>query len=167
VEAARLAVAADIPELAKLSGIQAGELAPMRGGHVWSAKHLVAPPVEGTLAALLASPTTTVVVGTVDDVVLGFGILQIDTLRTGERLAVIAELFVDEGAREIGVGEEILEMLLTAARDAGCIGVDAGTLPGHRATKNFFETAGFTARAIVMHHALSAETDGGVTDGAD
>ena len=36
----------------------------------------------------------------------------------------------------------------------GCVGVDVRALPGHRAAKNFFETHGFTARALVMHHPL-------------
>ena len=31
---------------------------------------------------------------------------------------------------------------------------DAMALPGHRATKNFFEAHGFTARALVMHRRL-------------
>ena len=33
-------------------------------------------------------------------------------------------------------------------------GVDATALPGHRQAKNFFERAGFTARLLVMHHAV-------------
>jgi hypothetical protein len=36
----------------------------------------------------------------------------------------------------------------------GCSGVDATALPGNRATKNFFEESGFTARLLVMHHRL-------------
>jgi hypothetical protein len=35
--------------------------------------------------------------------------------------------------------------------------VDVIALPGHRATKNFFEEQGFTARAIVMHHGLDPD----------
>ena len=42
----------------------------------------------------------------------------------------------------------------------GCVGVDSFALPGHRAAKNFFEESGFTARAIVMHHALDTDTSG-------
>ena len=34
--------------------------------------------------------------------------------------------------------------------------VDAIALPGHRATKNFFEEHHFTARALTMHHRLEA-----------
>ena len=41
--------------------------------------------------------------------------------------------------------------------DAGCVGVDAVALPGHRVTKNFFEGSGFTARKLVMHHRIERE----------
>ena len=64
-------------------------------------------------------------------------------LSTGERLGRITELFV-EPARAIGVGEGIADELLRFAADHDCIGVDALALPGHRATKNFFEEQGFT-----------------------
>jgi hypothetical protein len=37
----------------------------------------------------------------------------------------------------------------------GCRAVDAGALPGERATKSFFESAGFKARLITMHRELS------------
>ena len=40
------------------------------------------------------------------------------------------------------------------ATAAGAIGVDALALPGDRATKNFFETFGLKARAIVVHLSL-------------
>jgi hypothetical protein len=39
----------------------------------------------------------------------------------------------------------------------GCVGVDATALPGHRAAKNFFETNGFTARALAMHRPLAPD----------
>jgi hypothetical protein len=48
----------------------------------------------------------------------------------------------------------MLDELVGFCRAAGCAGVDAFALPGHRAAKNFFESAGFTARALVMHHAF-------------
>ena len=46
----------------------------------------------------------------------------------------------------------MIERVLAWCRDRQCVGVDAVALPGHRATKNFFEEFGFTARALVMHH---------------
>ncbi|HKN40337.1 MAG TPA: GNAT family N-acetyltransferase, partial [Acidimicrobiia bacterium] len=75
----------------------------------------------------------------------------------GSTLGVVAELFVDAEARAVGVGETILEALVTFCIREGCVGVDAFALPGHRAAKNFFEESGFTARAIVMHHAFEGD----------
>jgi hypothetical protein len=45
-----------------------------------------------------------------------------------------------------------MDSLLAWASERGCQGVDATALPGDRATKNFFEGSGFTARLLVMHH---------------
>ncbi|MGH9181071.1 MAG: hypothetical protein ACRDY5_05080 [Acidimicrobiales bacterium] len=47
--------------------------------------------------------------------------------------------------------------LLAWFGDRRCAGIDAVALPGQRATKNFFEGNGFTARLIVMHRRLGAD----------
>ena len=57
-------------------------------------------------------------------------------------------------SRSVGVGEAMADALVAHCTAQGCIGIDARALPGHRATKNFFEAHGFTARALVMHHVL-------------
>jgi GNAT superfamily N-acetyltransferase len=72
-------------------------------------------------------------------------------------LAAVSDLFVDPEARGVGVGEALMDDLVAWARARGCIGVDAMVLPGNRETKNFFETFGLTARAIVVHRALDGE----------
>jgi hypothetical protein len=36
----------------------------------------------------------------------------------------------------------------------GCSGVDSLALPGDRATKNFFESFGLVARALIVHKDL-------------
>ncbi len=61
---------------------------------------------------------------------------------------------MEPDAREVGVGEAVLARALEWATARGCIGVDAWALPGERATKNFFEAAGFTARLLVVHRSL-------------
>jgi hypothetical protein len=44
-----------------------------------------------------------------------------------------------------------------------CLGVDAIALPGNRDTKNFFETFGLVARAILVHRPLPRpDRDGGL-----
>jgi len=39
-------------------------------------------------------------------------------------------------------------------RDEGCAGVDGVALPGDRAAKQFFESAGLKARLLTMHRAF-------------
>ena len=123
----------------------------MRGGALWLAREARAEPLEAAYRALLDRDDARVVIGTIDGAPVGFGAVEIETLRTGERLGTIAELFVEEGARAVGVGEAMAGALLEFCAAQGCCGVDARALPGHRAAKNFFEEQGFTARALVMH----------------
>ena len=154
MEAARAATAADIDRLVALALELRGELRVMRGGALWEVRESRVRPVAEIFAELLTRDDTIVLAGTIDDVVVGYGTLELETLRDGRRLAVIGDLYVEPDARAVGVGEAIATELVARATAAGCIGVDAFALPGHRATKNFFERAGFTARALVMHKPL-------------
>ena len=154
MEAARAATAADIDRLVALALELRGELRVMRGGALWEVRESRVRPVAEMFAELLMRDDTIVLAGTIDDVVVGYGTLELETLRDGRRLAVIGDLYVEPDARAVGVGEAIATELVARATAAGCIGVDAFALPGHRATKNFFERAGFTARALVMYHEL-------------
>jgi len=154
MEGSRLASAEDLSRIAELAELARQELVPMKGGALWSAREAVAEPFDDAYGALIDRDDALVVVGTVDETVVGFGVLTLERLRTGETLGVISDLFVEPGAREVGVGEAMADDLVAfcAARD--CAGIDALALPGHRTTKNFFEGFGFTARALVMHRAL-------------
>ena len=110
-------------------------------------------PSAGTALAG-ADPADHLVVGTVDEVVVGYGWSRLETLHDGTSLLVVSDLYVDPEARAIGVGEAMMDQLVAHARAAGAIGIDAIALPGDRHTKNFFETFGLTARAIVVHRSL-------------
>jgi ribosomal protein S18 acetylase RimI-like enzyme len=151
VEHCRAATPDDLGRIVELARELHGELAPMRGGRVWAAREARVEPLEPGFAVLLDDPDVCVLVGTIDEVIVGFGVVTLETLTTGERLGRIAELFVEEAARAVGVGEAICDRLVAFAMERHCVGVDAVALPGHRATKNFFEDQGFTARALVMH----------------
>lgn len=131
------------------------ELLPMKGGAIWSAREAPEEPYEETYARALETPDVSLIVGCIDEVVVGFGYLRVETLRTGERLGVIRDLFVEPEARGVAVGETITNTLIEICRERECVGVDAAALPGHRAAKNFFEEQGLTARAIVMHQRLA------------
>jgi GNAT superfamily N-acetyltransferase len=154
VEGVRPATAADLPRLAELARAGIAELLPTRGGAVWAAREGRSEPVEESLAADMVAPGTRVIVGTIDDFAVGYAVVHVEDLHDGSRLGVIDDIFVEEEARQVGVGEEMMGDLIAWCEDQGCAGMDAVALPGHRATKNFFEESGFTARKLVMHHRL-------------
>jgi GNAT superfamily N-acetyltransferase len=154
MEGSRPASAEDLPRIAELAELARDELVPMKGGALWAAREAVAEPFEDAYGALIDRDDALVVVGTVDETVIGFGVVTLERLRTGETLGVISDLFVEPGARAIGVGEAMADDLVAFCETRGCTGIDALALPGHRTTKNFFEESGFTARALVMHRAL-------------
>jgi GNAT superfamily N-acetyltransferase len=159
VEAARLASEADLPELARLCREALRELQGMeRGGPLFVAREARPEPVEEGLRAALADPDATVLLGTLDSSAIGYSVGRVETLRGGRALGVIEDLFVEAEARGVGVGEAMMDLLLEWFGSRGCIGVDAMALPGARATKNFFEESGFSARLLVMHHRMGDAT---------
>ena len=97
----------------------------MRGGEIWAARDARREPLDAELAASLDDPDGCFLVGTIDEVIVGFGILVVEVLSTGDRLGRITELFVEEPARSVGVGEAISDALVDFATATGCLGVDA------------------------------------------
>jgi ribosomal protein S18 acetylase RimI-like enzyme len=154
VEASRPAVASDVARVVEMARGLRNELDGMRGGGLWVEHDAWPEPLDDAYAALLERRDALLVVGTIDDVVLGFGAVVVEELRSGRRLGVITDLYVEHLAREVGIGDAIAADLVQFCGAHGCVGVDATALPGDRATKNFFEAHGFTARALTMHHSL-------------
>jgi GNAT superfamily N-acetyltransferase len=153
-EGVREATSDDVPRLVELARAAIRELTPMKGGSVWAAREARVEPLDPDLLAALGDAGRRAVVGTIDDAVVGYGMARVELLRDGSRLGVVDDIFVEEDARGIGVGELMMGELVSWCRDQGCFGIDVMALPGHRAAKNFFEESGFTARQIVMHHRL-------------
>ena len=83
-----------------------------RGGALWSVREARPEPLEAAFAALLERDDATVLVGTLDDRVVGYGIVQVEQLRDGSRLGVIDEIYVEPEARAVGVGEVLVERLV-------------------------------------------------------
>jgi GNAT superfamily N-acetyltransferase len=154
VEASRPAGEHDIARIVELARVMQTELSAMKGGALWLQREAWPEPLEDAYRALVERDDALVVVGTIDDVVLGFGAALLERLRSGDSLGVVTDLFVEEAAREVGIGEEIIDDLVAFCTERGCIGIDGFALPGHRATKNFFEEHHFTARMLTMHHRL-------------
>jgi GNAT superfamily N-acetyltransferase len=154
IEAARLATEADLERLAELAAEAVAEQVHERGGEVWALREARPNPAEASLREDLTDPSALVLAGTIDDAVLGYAVVRTERLRDGRLLGVLGDIYVEPEARAVGVGEVLVDEVLRWCTARGCIGVDGLALPGNRATKNFFETFGFTARAIVVHRRL-------------
>ena len=154
-EGVREATRDDVPRLVELARAAIRELTPMKGGSVWAAREARAEPIEEDLAAAIDDPGRCVLVGTIDEAPIGYGVARVETLGDRSHLGVVDDIFVEDGARGIGVGELVMGELVRWCRAQACFGIDVMALPGHRAAKNFFEESGFTARKIVMHHRLA------------
>lgn len=153
-EACRPAEPADLPRLAELAASAVEELRHGRGGEVWWRQAARRPPYDAELERQIAAPDHLVLAGVVDELVMGYGVARVDDLADGGRLGVVTDLYTEPGQRELGLGEVVMEALVAWCRDQGCFGVDSLALPGDRHTKNFFESFGLVARAIVVHRRL-------------
>jgi GNAT superfamily N-acetyltransferase len=154
-EGARTAAEADIPDVVALAGAATEEKLHQKGGTLWARREGRPAPHEPGLRSALNSPDHEVAVGTLDGVVVGYGVARVERLRDGGLLGVIEDIYVDAGARAVGVGETVMNHLIDWCVGQGCFGVDSLALPGDRNTKNFFESFGLVARAIVVHRPLS------------
>ena len=153
-EGCRTATPADLPRLAELAAAAVEELRGGRGGEVWARHAARRPPYEPELSRQLGVDDHHVLVGTVDDTVMGYGVARVEALRDQGRLGVVTDLYTEPGCRELGIGETTMRALVDWCAAQGCFGVDSLALPGDRHTKNFFESFGLVARAIVVHRSL-------------
>lgn len=158
-EGARRATEGDLAVVAELAAHAAAELAPRRGGSVWSRLEARRAPLHDGLASDLHDDDALLAVGTIDGAVVGYGAVRLVELHDGARLGRVSDIYVLPEARGVGVGEAMMELLLDWAGERGCIGVDSLALPGDRDTKNFFETHGLVARSITVHRALPSKAE--------
>jgi GNAT superfamily N-acetyltransferase len=154
VEGARYATPDDLDAIVALADRAAAVVQEQRGGWLFLRHDAHPAPYGRSLGAAIADAACVVVVGTLDEVVVGFGVGHLEALHTGESLGVVTELFVEPEARAVGVGEAVMDRLVSWFEARECVGVDAVALPGDRDTKNFFETFGLVARAIVVHRPI-------------
>ena len=152
---ARLAGGEHVGVLAQLLAEAVAEQVDARGGWVWSRREVRTRPFEESIAEALERPDSAVWIGEIDGAPVGYAIAAVEPLQTGEMLGRVTDLYVAPGAREVSVGETLIGEVLEWCTERGCVGVDSMALPGNRATKNFFETFGFTARLLVLHRKLA------------
>lgn len=135
----------DLPTLRSLEAEARDIVRPVRGGAV----HLDVDGVAWTLSSRFGSPDVVVLAGLIDDAVIGYAVVS-----SAATAARVEAIYVEPEARELGVGEELLNQAIDWARDRKCTTLDAVALPGDRHTKNFFETFGMVARSITVSKSL-------------
>ena len=154
MEGCRPATDADLARLAELAAQAIAELSALRGGAVWARTAARRVPLEDGFADELGASDHHLLVGTYDDAPLGYGAARVEVLADRSRLGIVTDLYVEPAAREVGIGQALMDALVAWCGDQGCTGVDSLALPGDRATKNFFESFGLVARALVVHKEL-------------
>lgn len=150
----RLAAAGDQAEVVRLLAAIRATVAGERGGDAWLATAAAALPLAPFVADELQDPAAAMLIGALDDVPVGLCHVRALRWRDGTMVAEVRHLFVDADAREIGVGEALLDAAIDWARSRGCTAIESVALPGDRALKNLFERFGVVARAIVVHKDL-------------
>lgn len=153
-ETVRTATEADLDDVVALAAAVVAEQQTQKGGAVWARREARREPFARSVGEALRGEDHELAVGQLDGVTVGYGIVHTEVLADGGKLGVIDDLYVDPRARELGVGELLMEHLLDWCRDQECFGVDSLALPGDRSTKNFFESFGLVARAIIVHRQL-------------
>lgn len=144
IEAVRPATSADAALLAELEADARAAMADQRGGR----RRLAEVPAVGDWTVVAALPDR-VWVATIDGAVVGY--LE---LAVSDDVAEVRQVWVHPGAREVGLGDGLLEAAIDGARRIGCTVLEGTALPGDRETKNLYERAGITARKIVVSTTL-------------
>lgn len=158
MERARPADRADAERLAQLCGEAFAELSARRGGPQLVRAVLAGRAIPEALSAMLADPKVLVVAGELSGAMMGVGIVRVEGPPPwpvpGESHATVELLYVEPGARGVGLGEAMMDAMVAWAGERGCTAIDATALPGSREAKAFFETYGMVTRALVMHRRL-------------
>ena len=157
METARPADPGDVAAIEHVAQLVRAEQVDARGGALFQAREAGPWPLGDRVRDLIDRADSVAVVGCYDDVVFGYGLATIEQLPDGRSLGRLDDLAVEPEARGSGIGEAMMNLMLSELRAAGCRGVDSRALPGDRQTKNFFESFGLKARLLVVHQTFDDE----------
>lgn len=129
---------------------------------IWALTDGLDRPFREALTRMITSDDVWLRIGEIDGVAVGFIAASIDETHhrsNGLQIGRIDLIFTHPDARGVGVGDQMLEVVLTDLRALGITHFDAPVGPGQRLTKNFFEGHQFAARSLIMHHADDPSTE--------
>lgn len=150
----RAATSDDVDTIIAMYRVLADEQEALRP--LWPLADGLAEPAEAAIRDILVADDSLLLIGEIKRYPLGFLWARVEPLlpqAAGEEVGVIRLIFTDPEARGVGVGDAMITQALAELRGRGLRYFDARVSPGHRHAKNFFESNGFSARLIVMHHA--------------
>jgi L-amino acid N-acyltransferase YncA len=155
MEGARPAAIEELDNVVELLQQAIDQTPAERNGHLFGYPARHEPPFQ-RVHRLASTSGCVVLVGLVEAVIVGFALVsQRDDLPADSgTIGVVEELYVEPAAREVGVGEAMLDTAMQWCRDQGCSGIEIQVTPGARSAKNLCERSGLTARALVMHRRL-------------
>ena len=144
LESVRPLVDLDATVVDQLQHSARAEAASYKGGALYAAENPVVsdwtrlPANEGAFVACL------------DAHVVGYLHFRIE-----RNTAKVVAVWVQPEARELGLGDALIEATVAHAVASGCTAIEGTALPGDRLTKNLYERAGITARKITVWRSLS------------
>ena len=146
----RLAHRDDIEALRLLESEARTQLTQFRGG-----KRLASelPLVDQQWSERIGSTEWLVIVGGFDGTPLGYLCAK---MVTAQDVLLIEQVFVTAEARQLGLGDGLVNAAIESCRQRGMTAVDAFALPGDRETKNLFERSGLTARLLIVSKNLGS-----------
>jgi ribosomal protein S18 acetylase RimI-like enzyme len=116
-----------------------------------------APPDRASLAAIVASPATTILIARSEGVIVGTLTLALFRIPTGIR-AWIEDVIVDESVRGRGTGQALTVEALRIARAAGAKTVDLTSRPSREAAGRLYEKVGFQIRGTRVYRYAVADS---------
>jgi GNAT superfamily N-acetyltransferase len=150
---ARPAGDGDVQDIAQLLVEAEAEMSSQRGGAALLASLERESSAIETVVAALNDGDTMVWCGVWEGAVVGYSIAR--TSREGDAAIVtITDLYTTPQARDVGIGEVLLETAIAWAIGIDAVAIDAHALPGARESKNLFERLGLTARLITVRRDL-------------
>src|SRR3989344_7756611 len=99
----------------------------------------------GALRDIIDNKGTVVVIARNEELIIGIGILFIVHKFRG-RYAYIEDMIVDEAYRGQGIGKQILDELIEAARRESVETIELSTRPSRIPANNLYKKAGFEAK---------------------
>jgi len=150
---ARPAEESDVPGLIELLTAAESELRTQRGGAAFLAAHPRTAGVSEAIHEALNDAETMVWCGIWELAVVGYAIASLSE-EDGETIVTVRDIFTTPAAREVGVGEVLLETAIAWAIALDAAAIDGYSLPGARESKNLYERLGLTARLITVRRTL-------------